>query len=82
MEDYQKSYSKKALNTFLEKTFEIAFGDDAINKGYTMKEVVGKLDEYNKDSFEAISLLLENFNSIEEFESKKKAFLENTVGDY
>lgn len=50
MENYQKYYSIKALNTFLEKTFEIAFGDDAINKNYTMIEVVNKLREFSDDA--------------------------------
>ena len=48
--DYQKYYTKKALNMFLESTFEIAFGDDAINKEYTMKEVVEKLREYSDNA--------------------------------
>lgn len=43
--DYQKYYTKKALNLYLENTFELAFGDDAINKEYTMAEVVNRLKE-------------------------------------
>jgi len=50
MENFQQAFSKKALNTFLEKTFEIAFGDDAINKSYTMKEVVDRLREFSDNS--------------------------------
>ena len=35
---------------FVESVYEIAFGDDAINKGYTDEEVINKLLEYsNKD---------------------------------
>lgn len=47
MEDYQKTYSIKALNKFLENTFELAFGDDAINKAHTMHDVVEKLREFS-----------------------------------
>jgi len=50
MTNYQKSYTIKALNTFLEKTFEIAFGDNAINRDFTMKEVVEKLQEYSDNA--------------------------------
>ena len=50
MENYQQAFSKKALNIFLEKTFEIAFGDDAINKSYTMKQVVDRLREFSDNS--------------------------------
>ena len=48
--NYQKEYSIYALNRFLEDVFEIAFGDDAINKEYTMIEVVTKLKEYSDKS--------------------------------
>jgi len=37
---------------FIQNVFEIAFGDDAINKDYTNQEVLDKLDE-----FSALSLL-------------------------
>ena len=50
MTNYQKSYTVKALKTFLEKTFEIAFGDNAINRDFTMKEVVEKLQEYSNNA--------------------------------
>lgn len=46
-ENYQKYYSIKALNTFLEKSFEIAFGDDAINKDYKMIDVINQLREHS-----------------------------------
>lgn len=32
---------------FIENVFEIAFGDNAINRGYTRKEVVEKVKEYS-----------------------------------
>ena len=37
---------------FIQNVFEIAFGDDALNKDYTNQEVLDKLDE-----FSALSLL-------------------------
>lgn len=40
-------YSDKAINKFLDEAFEVAFGDNAINKGYTMKEVIAKLQEFS-----------------------------------
>lgn len=33
---------------FIEIIFELAFGDDAINKDYTKQEVVSKIMEYSK----------------------------------
>lgn len=36
---------------FLEEVFEIAFGDDAINKGYTYAEVVAKLREFSDKAY-------------------------------
>lgn len=35
---------------FIEDIFEIAFGMDAINKGYSMSEVVEKLREYSDNA--------------------------------
>tara|TARA_R110000850_G_scaffold192926_1_gene319794 strand:+ start:246 stop:449 length:204 start_codon:yes stop_codon:yes gene_type:complete len=52
MKNYQQAFSKKALSTFLEATFEVAFGDDAINKNYTMKQVVDRLREFSDSSLE------------------------------
>jgi len=49
--NYQKSYTVKALNTFLENAFEIAFGDDAINKEYLMVEVINKLREHSDNAW-------------------------------
>jgi len=37
---------------FIENVFEVAFGDDAINKEFTYQDVLDKLDE-----FSALSLL-------------------------
>lgn len=51
MSNYQKDFTVKALNTFLEKTFEIAFGDDAINKSYTMFDVVNRLEIMSQLSY-------------------------------
>jgi len=40
-------YSKRAIDTFIEEAFEIAFGEAAIHKQYTMEEVVEKLREFS-----------------------------------
>lgn len=37
---------------FKEEVFEIAFGDDAINKGYTEEEVIAKLREFSDSALE------------------------------
>ena len=33
---------------FIEIIFELAFGDDAINRGFTKEEVVAKIMEYSR----------------------------------
>lgn len=38
--------------SFKEKVFEIAFGDDAIHKGYTEEEVLIKLREFSDKALE------------------------------
>ena len=35
---------------FIEKVFEIAFGDDAINRNFTYEEVIEKLKEFSDDA--------------------------------
>jgi len=50
--DYQRSYTKKALNKFIEEVFEIAYGDDAINREFSMKNVVETLKEYAEKSWQ------------------------------
>ena len=35
---------------FIEQVFEIAFGDDAYNKGYYKDEVLGKLKEFSDNA--------------------------------
>jgi len=43
----------KAFNIqFIEDVYEIAFGDNAINKGYTEQEVLNKLKEFSDNSLE------------------------------
>jgi hypothetical protein len=37
---------------FIENVFELAFGDDAINKGYTYHEVLVKLREFSDKALE------------------------------
>ena len=39
-------------NKFIEDVYEIAFGDNAINKGYTEQEVLDKLKEFSNNSLE------------------------------
>ena len=38
---------------FIENVFELAFGDDAINKGYTYREVLVKLREFSDKALES-----------------------------
>jgi hypothetical protein len=40
-------------NSFIENVFEIAFGDNAINKEYTQEEVLKKLREFSDLAFNA-----------------------------
>lgn len=42
---------------FKEQVFELAFGDDAINKGFSEKEVLEKLREFSNDAlkFESVT---------------------------
>ena len=35
---------------FVEQAYEIAFGDDAIRKGYGFEEVIAKLMEFSDDA--------------------------------
>jgi len=37
--------------TFKEQVYEIAFGDDAINKGYSEQEVLDKLREHSDNAW-------------------------------
>jgi len=39
-------------NEFMEHIFELAFGEDAINKGYLFEEVIEKIKEYSDKSWE------------------------------
>jgi hypothetical protein len=38
------------IDKFLEEIYEIAFGDDAINKGYTSEEILERLQQFSDDS--------------------------------
>ena len=38
---------------FIENVFEVAFGDDAINKKFTCQEVLDKLDEFSSLALQA-----------------------------
>lgn len=37
-------------NQFIEEVYEIAFGDDAINKNYSYEEVIERLTEYSENA--------------------------------
>ena len=38
---------------FIENVFEVAFGDDAMNKDFTYQEVLDKLDEFSSLALQA-----------------------------
>lgn len=38
---------------FKEEIYEIAFGDNAINKGYTDKEVISKIRQFSDEALNA-----------------------------
>ena len=38
---------------FIENVFEVAFGDDALNKKFTYQEVLDKLDEFSSLALQA-----------------------------
>ena len=38
---------------FIENVFEVAFGDDAINKDFTYQQVLDKLDEFSSLALQA-----------------------------
>jgi len=38
---------------FIENVFEVAFGDDAINKKFSYQEVLDKLDEFSSLALQA-----------------------------
>lgn len=42
---------------FIESVFELAFGDDAINKGYSKVEVLAKLREFSDSALEVTKLV-------------------------
>ena len=48
---------------FIEIIFEIAFGDDAINKGFTKEEVVTKIQEYSDNSLAFEVMVLEELEA-------------------
>lgn len=61
MKNHQKYFTVKALNTFLENVFEVAYGDNAISK-YTMIDVVEKLREFSDNAlkFEQLQEIFED----------------------
>lgn len=38
------------LSDFITDVFEIAYGDDAINKGYSLEEVLQRLQDFSDDA--------------------------------
>ena len=45
-----KCYDISENDKFIEEVFELAFGDNAINKGYTREEVLEKLREFSDNA--------------------------------
>tara|TARA_R100000458_G_C8083844_1_gene117435 strand:+ start:116 stop:394 length:279 start_codon:yes stop_codon:yes gene_type:complete len=41
----------ESLKQFLENVFEVAFGDNAINKNYSYEEVLERLREFSDNAF-------------------------------
>ena len=39
---------------FIEQIYEIAFGDDAINKGYSQEDVIERLFDHSSDTHKFI----------------------------
>jgi hypothetical protein len=48
-ETYDFGYVQNSQQ-FIEEVFEIAFGDDAINRNYSMGEVLDRLMEFSDDA--------------------------------
>ena len=44
---YDLIKEEKQINKFVEDVFELAFGDDAINRDFTLDEVLAKLREFS-----------------------------------
>ena len=40
----------RTLDEFVEEVYELAFGDDAINRDYSMGEVLDRLRQYSDDA--------------------------------
>ena len=65
---------------FIEEVYELAFGDNAINREFSREEVLKELRRFSDEALqaeEAIGLLSEQYESIETFEKHKKEFLES-----
>jgi hypothetical protein len=43
-------YTKRDIDRFIESVFEVAYGESAIYKNYTMDEVIEKLIEFSDDA--------------------------------
>ena len=74
-EDYEKNIEKiehKSEDVFVENVFELAFGDNAINKEYTKQEVLKRLREFS-------DLALKQKDIIECLEACEGAELERTL---
>ena len=61
MEPINKLFARLTMNRddrveaawFIENVFEVAFGDDAMNKDFTYQEVLDKLDEFSSLALQA-----------------------------
>lgn len=50
LKQIQDEFCHQELLYFIEQVFEIAFGDDAINRGFNYDEVIEKLKEFSDNS--------------------------------
>lgn len=56
MEDIEMERELIRVTLFIEQVFEIAFGEDAVNKGYTFDDVLAKLDNFSKQALAGAEL--------------------------
>jgi hypothetical protein len=69
----------EAMHSFADSVAEIAFGDDAMKRGYCYDEVLEKIREYSDQALqydELFNITYRQYSSIDDFERAKKAFAE------
>ncbi len=79
IEDLKRLQLLEAKSNFKEEIYEIAFGDNAINRDWPESEVIDTIRSYSDQSHAATELILTNFSSIEDFEKAKLEYLEKYV---